>query len=264
MSKIAELAGYDLGQRSISYTDSDVILYALCVGAQASELPLVYERDLRVLPTFGLGLGLWAVEQAGTLGAYDRLRSLHAAQTLTVHEPFATSGTLDMRARIANAWDKGSAAMIDIIVECAQFTATYSIFLPGYGGWGGERGPSSPRRKVENPTFEEEFHIAENLPALYRLTGARHPVHIDPEVAASYGFDRPILHGLCTLGIAARQLAFAAGSQPWELSELSVRFAAPVFPGKAMNLIAECDANGIVFEARSDSESVLSNGYARF
>ncbi|WP_206771183.1 hypothetical protein [Thermobispora bispora] len=100
MTELAELAGYDLGRRTVSYTDSDAILYALCVGAKASELELVYERDLKVLPTFGLGLGLWAVEKAGNLGVYDRLRSLHAAQILTVHEAFAPSGTLDMRERL--------------------------------------------------------------------------------------------------------------------------------------------------------------------
>src|SRR5690606_22071264 len=129
MTELAELAGYDLGRRTVSYTDSDAILYALCVGAKASELELVYERDLKVLPTFGLGLGLWAVEKAGNLGVYDRLGSLHAAQRLTVHEAFAPSGTLDMQAHVANVWDKGKAAMVDIVVECAQFTAVYSIFL---------------------------------------------------------------------------------------------------------------------------------------
>jgi hypothetical protein len=264
MTAISDLAGYDLGRRAISYTDSDAILYALCVGAKASELQLVYERDLRVMPTFGLALGLWAVEKAGSLGAYDRLQSLHAAQALTVHESLPPAGTLDMRAHIANVWDKGKAAMIDIVVECAQLTATYSIFLPNCGGWGGDRGPSSPRRTIDSPSFEEKLHIDENLPALYRLTGDRHPVHIDPEVAASYGFDRPILHGLCTLGIAARQLAFAANSQPWELKELSVRFAAPTFPGSTVTLVGQPMQSGLVFEARSGSTTVLSNGYARF
>lgn len=264
MTELAELAGYDLGRRTVSYTDSDAILYALCVGAKASELELVYERDLKVLPTFGLGLGLWAVEKAGNLGVYDRLRSLHAAQSLTVHEAFAPSGTLDMQAHVANVWDKGKAAMVDIVVECAQFTAVYSIFLPGRGGWGGDRGPSAPRRTVDEPVFERRVHIDENLPALYRLTGDRHPVHIDPEVAASYGFDRPILHGLCTLGIAARELAAAADRRPWELKELSVRFAAPVFPGGTVNLVARPDDSGLAFEARSDAATVLSNGYARF
>lgn len=237
MTELAELAGYDLGRRTVSYTDSDAILYALCVGAKASELELVYERDLKVLPTFGLGLGLWAVEKAGNLGVYDRLRSLHAAQILTVHEAFAPSGTLDMQAHVANVWDKGKAAMVDIVVECAQFTAVYSIFLPGRGGWGGDRGPSAPRRTVDEPVFERRVHIDENLPALYRLTGDRHPVHIDPEVAASYGFDRPILHGLCTYGMTLKAVADTLlDGDVGRVRSYTTRFAGVVFPGETLRI----------------------------
>ncbi len=130
MNAVASLKGYDLGSRVVSYDESDAILYALCVGAQPGQLPLVYERDLHVLPTFGLGLGLWAVEEAGELGAYDRLKSLHAAQQLTVHAPFPRSGKIEMRAHVTDVWDKGSAATVDIAVECEQFTATYAIHLP--------------------------------------------------------------------------------------------------------------------------------------
>ena len=134
MSAVAALKGHDLGRRVVSYDESDAILYALCVGAGPDELPLVYERGLHVLPTFALGLGLWAVEDAGALGAYDRLKSLHAAQHMTVHEPLPRAGKLEMHARVAQVWDKGSAATIDIVVECEQVTATYSIHLPGSGG----------------------------------------------------------------------------------------------------------------------------------
>jgi hypothetical protein len=261
---VAGLEGYDLGRRIVSYTESDAILYALCVGAGPDELSLVYERDLHVLPTFTLGLGLWAVEQAGSLGAYDRLRSLHATQTLTVREPLPRAGTLEMHSRIDHVWDKGSAAMIDVVVECEQMSATYSIFLPGSGGWGGDRGPSTPRIEITDPAFREDVYVEPSLPALYRLTGDLHPVHIDPEVASAYGFDRPILHGLCTLGIAARAVAAAVDAAPWELSELRARFAAPVLPGSAFTLTAERNEAGVNFKAEIENAAVLSNGYARF
>lgn len=263
-SAVTDLAGHDLGRRPVSYTERDAILYALCLGAAPDDLPLVYERDLHVLPTFALGLGLWAVEAAGELGAYDRLRSLHAAQTLTVYEPLPRSGTLDMHARITDVWDKGSAAMIDIVVECAQLSATYSLFLPGSGGWGGQRGPSAPRKELSSPRYREPVHIEPGLPALYRLTGDLHPVHVDPEVAGAYGFDRPILHGLCTLGIAAYKLAGAAGAAPWDLRELRARFAAPVLPGTSFTLLAATAGSGLDFEARAGADAVLSNGFARF
>src|SRR5690606_11448901 len=107
-------------------------------------LDLVYEQRLRVLPTFALTLGVWAVEAAGDLGAYDRMRSLHAAQRMTLHEPLPASGAVETSARVENVWDKGKAALVDIRVESTWFDSVYSIFLPGLGGWGGERGTSTP------------------------------------------------------------------------------------------------------------------------
>ena len=104
---LADLAGTDLGTRAATYDDTAVILYALAVGASATDLDLVYERDLRTLPTYACALGLWAVEGAGRLGAYDPKRSLHAAQRLVVHESLPTRGEIPMTGRIAGVLDKG-------------------------------------------------------------------------------------------------------------------------------------------------------------
>nr|WP_240918771.1 MaoC/PaaZ C-terminal domain-containing protein [Rhodococcus sp. 14C212] len=169
-----------------------------------------------------------------------------------------------MHARVADVWDKGSAATIDVAVACEQFTAIYAIHLPGSGGWGGERTPSSPRVDLEDAPFREDVHIAANLPALYRLTGDLHPVHIDPAVSSSYGFERPILHGLCTLGIAARTVAGAAGAEPWELRELRARFAAPVLPDATLAVRAQASGTEVDFDARIDTTGVLSGGHASF
>jgi hypothetical protein len=204
---LPELAGQGLGTRQVTYTESDAILYALAVGAPATDLGLVYERDLRVLPTFGLALALWTVEAAGRLGAYNPLRSLHA---------------------------------VDIEASCAQFTATYSIFLPGCGGWGGERGPASKPTEYEE-SWSAELPTSPDSAALYRLTGDRHPVHIDPQVAAQNGFERPILHGLCTLGTAA-----------------------PVLPGDMLRLSAGTSGAETHFDAHVGDTPVLTNGRARF
>ncbi|MFW0784447.1 MaoC/PaaZ C-terminal domain-containing protein [Gordonia sp. CPCC 206044] len=263
-ANLESLRGHDLGRRTVAYSETDAILYALCVGAAPDDLPIVYERDLHVLPTFALGKGLWAVEAAGALDVYDRLRTLHAAQTLEVHDRLPRSGTLDMRAHVTDVWDKGSAAMVDIVVECAEVTATYSIFVPGAGGWGGQRGPSSPTADTAETTRTDHFSIDAGLPALYRLTGDLHPVHIDPEVSAAYGFDRPILHGLCTLGIAARTIAAAADAQPWELTGLRARFAAPVLPGTTLTVSAGATDAGVDFSAATGTATVLKGGHARF
>jgi acyl dehydratase len=262
--KLQDLAGYDLGRQVVNYTDRDAILYALAIGARHDQLDLVYERDLRVLPTYACALGLWAVEKAGGSGAYDRNRSLHAGQKLEIRKPLSKAGKIEMHGTVLAVWDKGKASMVEIAVECEEFIATYSIFLPGLGGWGGERGPSSPSRDVVKADWQASFRTDPNLAAFYRLTGDRHPIHIDPEVAKANGFDRPILHGLCTLGIAAREIAGAAGAHPCDLKRLDARLAAPVLPGATINFIANKSDNGFIFEARVDDTTVLKNGEANF
>lgn len=132
---LKDLIDFNLGECEINYQARDAILYALSVGARADQLELVYERDLRVLPTYACALGLWAVG-AGKLGAYDRERSLHASQSLVTHREMPREGRIPSQGRIAAVWDKGKASIVDVEVRSDFFTATYSIFLPGLGEWG--------------------------------------------------------------------------------------------------------------------------------
>lgn len=261
---LADLAGTELGSHTASFDDTAAILYALAVGAPETGLDLVYERDLRVLPTYACALGLWAVEAAGRLGAYDPKRSLHASQRLVVHGDLPVGGEIAMTGRIAAVYDKGKAALVQIRVDAEAFSATYDIFLPGMGGWGGDRGPSAPAGDPVELDRSGIQHTGRNLAALYRLTGDRHPVHIDPEVAAANGFDRPILHGLCTLGIAARVIAEQTGVHPVDLAELSVRLAAPVLPGDDVDIRSGVRDGVVHFEAWVDETVVLKGGIARF
>jgi len=234
---MSELSGRSLGTRASAYDERDVMLYALTVGARADELELVYERNLRVLPTFALPLGLWAVEVAGGLGAYDDSRSLHVGQELTVIRALPPSGTIEMTGAIANVWDKGSAALVELVATCDYFVATYLIFVPGAGGFGGERGPSASQpTPTGDPSWTTAVTTMQNQAVLYRLTGDRHPVHVDPEAARASGFDRPILHGLCTLGAVALEMTRVAGSDPTDLAALTARFSAPVLPGATIGV----------------------------
>lgn len=263
--ELKDLAAVELGNRRVVYDERDVMLYALAVGASSDEIDLVYERDLRVLPTYVCTLGLWAVEAAGGLGAYHRNKSLHAFQTLALHTPIPAAGSIETSGRIAAVWDKGSAAMVEIVVESDAFTASYGIFLPGLGDWGGERGPSaSADVKEPGPWWSGEFETFPNQAALYRLTGDRHPIHIDPEVARGNGFQRPILHGLCTLGIAARLVARAVKAHPADLRGLQARLAAPVVPGDTIALLAAGSRESLTFEARVADTVVLKGGRAVF
>ncbi len=260
-----DLIGYDLGSHEIGWSEKDAILYALACGAQAHELDLVYERDLRTLPGLATALGLWAVERCGDLGVYDRKKSLHVSQGIEIHAPLPRSARLQAQGRVTAVWDKGKATIVDIEVGCEIFTATYSIFLPGIGGWGG---PNAPAASATNAAVElvpvAEYKTSPEQAALYRLTGDLHPVHIDTEVAKGYGFDRPILHGLCTLGIALRMLGPAVGHHPASLRSATARLSAPVLPGDLLILRAAPSGDGIAFDAVVGERQVLKDCWAKF
>lgn len=231
-----EAIGLDLGTRAIDYTESDAILYALAVGATAGELDLVFERNLSVLPTFALPHGLWACESLRGRGFFSSANALHGSQSFEVLRPLPGVGRFDLQARVAAVWDKGTAAVFEVEVACDLWRATYSIFAPGCGGWGGERGPS-PRRAPDRPPARWlRARTHPDQAALYRLTGDRHLIHIDPMAARAIGQPRPILHGLCTLGVTARVLPGLLGHHPRELTSLQARFTSVVFPGDELEI----------------------------
>ena len=261
-----EAAGLELGTRRVAYTDREAILYALAVGAAAENLDLVFERDLQVLPTFGLGLGLWACDELGDRGFFSSTNSLHAGQRLEVLGPLPKEGELELVARVADVWDKGSAALFDIEVTCAgHFRAVYSIFAPGQGGWGGERGASARRDPESAPAHGARLQTGREQAVLYRLLGDRHLIHVDPEAARAIGQPRPILHGLCTLGFAARALPGLLGRRPDELLALEARFAAAVLPGDPLELRAwePLDDGSVPFSVATPEAVVLSGGLVR-
>jgi acyl dehydratase len=262
--QLNELIGFDLGSCSVTYGTRDAILYALAVGASAAQLDLVYERDLRVLPTYACALGLWAVEKAGDLGAYDRKRSLHASQKLVLHRPMPREGMIAMRGKVESVWDKGKASIVNLAVESDVFAATYAIFLPGVGNWGGLPGPAAitSARAPTGALRQATSKTSPELAALYRLTGDLHPIHIDPAIARANGFERPILHGLCTFGITARIVLEAAGAHPCDLRMIEARLSAPVMPGDTIAVSAQGAGDALLFEASVNDRMVLKEGHA--
>lgn len=259
--------GTQLGSQTVSYAERDAILYALAVGVQASELDLVFERELRVLPTFALTLAQWAPDALGALGAFDTSTAVHGAQELRVLRPLPGAGALTMSASVSAVWDKGSAAVFDVEVESEYFLATWSIFAPGAGGFGGRRGAVRPAEPEGEPSHATQVHTFPTQAALYRLTGDHHPIHIDPVAAAHIGQPRPIMHGLCTLAASVLQLAASCDAHPAELIELSGRFAAPAFPGEDLTLQAwrgEHDAKAVRFGVVAEERNVIAGGSARF
>ena len=263
--EIKDLINFDLGFNVLNYNERDCILYAISVGATTNDLDLVYEKNLRALPTYACALGLWAVEKAGMLGAYNPNHSLHASQKLIMHAPMPVKGPIESEAKIKNVFDKGKASLLEIEVTSDIFTATYSIFLPGTGGWGGDRGPSNVTSDEPEFAWSRSFQTDIEQATLYRLTGDKHPIHIDASVAKENGFDKPILHGLCTLGITARELAIVSVAHPADLVEIEARLAAPVMPGDTIEFNGSVAIDYFMhFEAKVDENTVLKSGQIKF
>lgn len=255
-----EWAGRALGERTVSYTDRDAILYALAVGASPDRLDLVFEERLRVLPTFGLTLAQWAPDILAAEGAWDN-RSVHGSQSLEVHAPLPRSGEMTLASRVGDVWDKGSAAVFEIVVESDYFTAVWSIFAPDRGGFGGRRGPGREIHESRGEASDLTLVTAANQAALYRLTGDRHHIHIDPEASARIGQRRPILQGLCTVAAATLTLADSAGAHPADLTRLEGRFSGPVVPGDELTVRSWPDAS---FEVLRGEQPVITDAKAVF
>jgi acyl dehydratase len=243
--------GATLGERTFSWNASDVLLYHLALGAGADpvdprELRYAYEADLQVLPTFGVVAPTLRdtepprVEMPGI--EIDLAAVLHGSQEISLHGPLPTSGEAVARGRIVDVQDKGSAAVIvqETAVEDTSgrplWTTQSSIFVRGEGGFGGHRGTTE---RVPPPDREPDAELlTPTLPqqALwYRLCGDRNPLHADPGFAAGAGFDRPILHGLCTYGMVCKAVVDGLlDGDASRVDRFSARFAGVVFPGETL------------------------------
>lgn len=257
---LAELPGRPLGTRTVAYQEKDAILYALAVGAAASELDLVFERQLRVLPTFALTLGLWVADAVSELGAFVPAEALHGSQRLEAHGALPRAGEVSVTGVVDSVWDTGRHAIIDVRADSDWFTAVYSVVLLKRGGFGGP----TPPRAAQPARFSAagSITVMPQAAALYRLTGDQHLIHIDPAAATAAGFDRPILHGLATLGMTARHLATQSGSHPADLRSLSARFVAPVFPGDQLDVKAADGAFNVSAGDRTVLTGTVSYGSA--
>lgn len=252
--------GRSLGERIVGYTESDAILYALAVGAPATDVDLVFEDRLRVLPSFGLTLAQWAPDLLAGQGAFDN-RAVHGSQELAVFKDLPRSGEFTLSARVGEVWDKGSAAVFNVLVECEYFAAAWTIFAPGAGGFGGDRGPARTAAPEGEPSASARFTSSPNQAALYRLLGDRHPIHIDPQAAQRIGQDRPILHGLASLAGATLPLARLAGAHPADLVQLAGRFTGVVFPGDELTVRTWEEGR---FDALAGERPVISDGLTVF
>jgi acyl dehydratase len=236
----------------ITWDHKDVQLYHLGIGAgipatDPDELRYTLESRLHVLPSFATVAGAGSPGVISGLSMpgvdVDLAKVLHGGQSLTVHRPLPVKGTATATARIAAVYDKGKAAVLVMRTEVADgqgplWTNDAQIFVRGEGGWGGDRGPSArlepptgaPDRTVERP-------IREDQALLYRLSGDWNPLHADPEFAKLAGFERPILHGLCTYGVTLKTVVDTLlGGDVTRVRSYTTRFAGVVYPGETLRI----------------------------
>jgi acyl dehydratase len=266
-----------------SWTSTDSLLYAVGVGAglgdPLSELQFTTENSegitQQVLPTYAV-----LISQARTgrsLGDFDRALLVHAEQSFELHKPLPVAGTVRTTATVTGIYDKGSGALVvteNEAVDAATgeplVTARSGTFIRGEGGFGGDRGPSDAWQRPDRAADHQVVMQTRPEQALvYRLSGDRNPLHADPRFAARGGFDRPILHGLCTYGVTGRALLQAlCGSDPARFQSMSGRFTRPVFPGDTLTVAIwiDEDADGAArFQTSTqDGNVVIDRGVMRF
>lgn len=276
--ELAKVIGAELPATRFSWDADTLILYALGAGVgigadqtSPSVLQYTYENGLKALPTFGVVPSFPALMGMMNLPGltFNPMMLLHGEQYLeVVTRPIPTTASVTSRARVKAIYDKGKGALVILDATTTSddgtvlFQNEFGVFLRGEGGFGGESGPPpgneapsrAPDAVVEYPTMPQQA-------LLYRLSGDKNPLHADPSFAAMGGFEKPILHGLCTFANVGRAVIQAfAGDDPARFRSIKVRFARPVMPGQTITteMWRESDRDVIV-QAKAGGHVVISN-----
>ncbi|MBA3455208.1 MAG: SDR family NAD(P)-dependent oxidoreductase, partial [Deltaproteobacteria bacterium] len=283
---VDQALGYKFPEHTMSYDVRDVSLYALGVGAAKdptndTDLALVYEmhgKGMKVLPSFGVVPAITMVFAQAKEGiqapglSFGLDRVLHGEQYTEVKRPIPTKGKLTTKATIKAIYDKGKNALV--VNEMITYDEhgdelirnELTTLVRGAGGWGGERGPSAdvnvPPDRAPDKVIEDK--TSDNQALLYRLSGDWNPLHADPGFAKAFGFEKPILHGLCSFGFATRHVAqaFATNGDPSYIKSIRARFASSVLPGTTLvtEMWKESDTK-VVFrtKVKESGEVCISN-----
>jgi acyl dehydratase len=268
-----------------SYGEKDILLYALGVGMgmdpmNRDELPFVYEKGLKVIPTFATVISPGrGGTQSGTApaagSAINFLMVVHGEQRLTIHKPLPVGAELYADRSTTDVIDKGPGKGALIVNETVLrlkssgeklVTLSGTIFARADGGFGGpsEGGPVPHETPTDRaPDLEVAIATRPDQALIYRLSGDRNPLHSDPDTAKAAGFPRPILHGLCTYGVACRAVIQGyCGFDPSLIRQFDVRFSSPVFPGETITTRMWKDGNVISFDAviKERNVTVIKNG----
>ncbi|KAI9277890.1 HotDog domain-containing protein [Sporodiniella umbellata] len=295
---ITKAVGHQYKPEVVACNRRDYIMYALSVGVPEDELGWLYELDddFGPLPTYPLCLTLKdessdvnsfieRFQSAGSIPGIpdmDFNKMVHGEQSIHVIHPFPVQGGRFKSVKTCKGvYDKGSGMVMEFVVDLfgEQDGVHYvsmqsSMFIRGYGGWGGPKGPSAVSHTPpphQPPHFVDTFVTQKNQALFYRLSGDFNPLHADPNLAPLVGFPRPILHGLCSYGKCAHAITkHFANNDRLRFKTMTARFAQPVFPGETVEIAMwettspDPSLIAVLFQAKVKERNVLvlTQGYA--
>ena len=257
------------------WSSKDALIYALGVGAGAAdpldELQFTTENTngtpQRALPTIAVVLGPMG-GGFGAIGSFNPAMLVHGEQGITIHQEIPVEGELEAVSEITGIYDKGKGAVVVsestatlVSTGAALFSTRMSAYIRGEGGFGGDRGPSGTPNQAPDRAADQTVTVQtrSDQALIYRLSGDRNPLHSDPSFAAMGGFDKPILHGLCTYGFTGRALLHAlCQGDPARFKGLDARFSSPVMPGEALTInVWEDGAGTAIFQTCGEDGRVV-------
>ena len=267
--------------RTMSWNSKDALLYAVGIGAGQNDLPFTTENTKEVqqvvFPTFAVVAGSGTTSPGKSamaeIGTFNWAMLVHGSQAITLHRPIPIEAEASVQDKVVAMYDKGKAAVVVTEAETKLktgellWTTRSSVFIRGEGGWDGERGPSGPQNEppAKAPDHEVTLQTSPDQAFVYRLSGDRNPLHTDPSFAAIGGFDRPILHGLCSYGFTGRALLGAlCNNDVTKFKHIEGRFSSPVMPGDALTVrMWNVGAGETVFTTSVGDRVVIDQGLVR-
>ena len=267
--------------RTMSWNSKDALLYAVGIGAGQNDLPFTTENTEEVqqvvFPTFAVVAGSGTTSPGKSamaeIGTFNWALLVHGSQAITLHRPIPVEAEATVQDKVVAMYDKGKAAVVVTEAETKLktgellWTTRSSVFIRGEGGWDGDRGPSGPQNEppAKAPDHEVTLQTSPDQAFVYRLSGDRNPLHTDPSFAAIGGFDRPILHGLCSYGFTGRALLGAlCNNDVTKFKHIEGRFSSPVMPGDALTVrMWNVGAGETVFTTSVGDRVVIDQGLVR-
>jgi acyl dehydratase len=260
-----------------SWTSKDALLYAVGIGAGTDELQYTTENtkniDQKVFPTFAVIVGGGGIPMR-EVGSFNPTLMVHGEQGIELLGEIPSEGEIESVGECTAIYDKGSAAVLEFTSESKNVATgevllrtRTSLFCRGEGGWGGDRGPSEKIQFPSRPSDQQVSYTTREDQALtYRLSGDRNPLHSDPSFAAMGGFEKPILHGLCTYGFTGRGLLNEiCGGDAGRFKSMNARFSKPVFPGDTLTVSIWVDGSEALFKTTNQNgDVVIDQGVFRF